>query len=57
MLFRSGKKTLEDIDWVTKIMESEFSNQFVEKVKEIAQKVSENADSKTIVEAVLSIFQ
>ncbi|MCI9508819.1 MAG: DUF697 domain-containing protein [Angelakisella sp.] len=52
-----GKKTLEDIDWVTKIMESEFSNQFVEKVKEIAQKVSENADSKTIVEAVLSIFQ
>lgn len=52
-----GKKTLDDIDWVTKVIESKLSNQFIEKVSDVIKKVSENADSKTIVEAVLSIFQ
>ena len=52
-----GKKTLDDIDWVTKVIESKLSNQFIEKVSNVIKKVSENADSKTIVEAVLSIFQ
>lgn len=53
---RSGKKTMEDIDWVTKVVESKLSNQFVEKVTEIVRAVTEQSDKKAIAAAVLALF-
>ena len=53
---RSGKKTMEDIDWVTKVVESKLSNQFVEKVAELIKTATDQADKKTVVAAVLELF-
>lgn len=53
---RSGKKTMEDIDWVTKVVESKLSNQFVEKVAELIKTATDQADKKNIIAAVLELF-
>lgn len=53
---RSGKKTMEDIEWVTKVVESKLSNQFVEKVAELIKTATDQSDKKTIVAAVLELF-
>ena len=54
---RSGKKTMEDIEWVTKVVESKLSNQFVEKVAELIKTATDQSDKKTIVAAVLELFK
>lgn len=50
-----GNKKEEDIDWVKRIMES-ITNDFVEKVKMVIQKVGNKEDKESIVQAVLEIF-
>ena len=50
-----GKKTLEDVDWVTKLMESKLSPDFVEKVKGILDN-ADSMDSKSLVESVVALF-
>lgn len=51
-----GNKTLSDIAWVTKLLESKMSTEFIEKVKTIVVDLKENEDSKKVVEKILKSF-
>lgn len=51
-----GKKSVTDIDWVKKVMESKFSSQFQETVKTIAEKMAENMDKQKISEIITDLF-
>lgn len=50
-----GKKTVEDIDWVKKVMESKFSSQFVDAVKLAAEKITDGADKKEIAKIIMEM--
>ncbi len=52
-----GAKTVEDINWVTKVAESGLSSDLIGKVKDIAAKVSDKTDSKDIVKMVMELFK
>lgn len=47
-----GKKTVEDIEWVTKVIESKLSMEFVEKVKTIIMEAGNNPDIKKVLETI-----
>jgi len=51
-----GKKTTEDIDWVTKMLESKLSGQFIEKAAKAVGKLTDKADAKSIAKVVLDLF-
>ena len=51
-----GNKTVEDIDWVKKLLESKLSAQFIEKVTEILKKVTDGTDTKEIVKEVIDLI-
>lgn len=51
-----GKKSFEDIDWVTKLLESKLSIEFVDKVKTIITEAGDKIDSKTIAKLISSLF-
>ena len=51
-----GKKTVEDIDWVKKVMESKLSTEFIEKVTLAAKQITENTDKKVIGKIILELF-
>lgn len=48
-----GKKTVEDIDWVTKVMESKLTMELVERVKDIMKEFGDEPDVKKVIEALL----
>jgi len=48
-----GKKTVKDIDWVTKVMESKFTMELVERTKAAIIEFGEEPDAKKILEAFL----
>ena len=52
----SGKKTVEDIDWVQKLIESQFSSQFIDKAMKIVQMMTEKADKNAVKEAIFELF-
>lgn len=51
-----GKKSVEDIDWVRKIMESKLSGKFIEKVTDILQQIADNTDLQTIAKEIAKAF-
>lgn len=51
-----GNKTLDDIDWVKKIIESKLTTDLIEKVKTVAEKVTDSTDKKSIGKIILSEF-
>ena len=51
-----GNKTVQDIDWVTKILESRFSAEFIRKAQEAIEKLSDTTDRKSIVKILLDLF-
>lgn len=51
-----GKKTTDDIDWVTKIIESKLSTQFIENVTAAIGKLTDKSDSKSIAKVIFDIF-
>lgn len=51
-----GKKSFEDVDWVTKLLESKLSNDFVDKVKTIITEAGDKIDSKTIGKLIFSLL-
>lgn len=51
-----GKKTVEDIDWAQKLMESKLSSQFIEKVTVIISNLSDKSDNKSISNVILDSF-
>lgn len=48
-----GKKTVEDIDWVTKVMESKLTMELVERVKAVLKELGDEPDVKKVLEALL----
>ncbi len=52
-----GKKTVEDIDWVRKVMESELSSKFIGYVKSIMEKITQNTDENTIAHIIADTFK
>jgi hypothetical protein len=52
-----GKKTVEDIDWVKKVIESKLSKELLEKVKTVAEKISDNTDQKSIGKFIMDVFE
>lgn len=52
-----GKKSVTDIDWVKKVMESKLSAQFIETVKVVTEKLSENSDNKTVAKVISEVFK
>ncbi len=48
-----GKKTVEDIDWLTKVLESKLTSELVEKIKKIVKEMGENPDVKSVLESLL----
>jgi uncharacterized protein (DUF697 family)/GTP-binding protein EngB required for normal cell division len=51
-----GKKTVEDIDWIKKVIESKLSKELLEKVKTVAEKISDNTDQKTIGRSIMDVL-
>lgn len=51
-----GKKTVEDIDWVKKVMESRLSTEFINKVTFVAKQITETTDKKAIGKIILEAF-
>lgn len=51
-----GNKTVNDIDWIKKVMEVRLDNEFIAKVTCILESMTENMNQKEIVEKILSIF-
>ena len=51
-----GKKTLDDVDWFKKIIESKLTTSFFEKVKAALEKIGDSTDSKTIGKILAEIF-
>lgn len=55
-----GEKTITDIDWIKKFMESKLSNEFVNKVQKAIAEISESGGGKNITklitEVVLQLF-
>lgn len=49
-----GNKSLDDIDWVTKFLESKLTLEFIEKIKKILDELEDTEDSKKIIEKILS---
>lgn len=52
-----GKKTVEDIDWVKKVMESRLSTEFINKVTSAAKQLAETTDKKAIGKVILEAFK
>ncbi len=50
-----GNKTINDIDWVKKLIESKLSSAIVEKAKPILEKLKDSSDSKAILKTVLEL--
>lgn len=52
-----GKKSVADVDWVKKVMESKLSSEFVDSVANLAKKVTENTDKKIIATTISNAFK
>ncbi len=48
-----GNKTVEDVDWVTKVIESKFAVELVERVKSAIDECGDNLDIKKVLENVV----
>lgn len=53
----TGKKTAEDIDWVTKVIESKLSTEFIETTTAVIRKVTDKTDQKTIAKYIMEMFR
>ena len=51
-----GKKSVNDIDWVTKFFESKLSLEFVEKVTPMLKELGDNVKPKDIAKAIIKLF-
>ena len=51
-----GKKTVADIDWVKKVIESKLSVEFIEKVADMLKKVTDETNVKDFVREILKLF-
>jgi len=52
-----GNKSVADIDWVKKVLESKLSSQFINTVIEIAEKINQNNDNNVIASIITDAFK
>ncbi|MFA7660418.1 MAG: GTPase [Anaerovoracaceae bacterium] len=52
-----GNKTVGDIDWVKKVMESKLTSQFVDAVKAALEKITDSTDKKDIAKIIIDVFK
>ncbi|MEA5040507.1 MAG: GTPase [Clostridiaceae bacterium] len=52
-----GEKSVTDIDWVTKIIESKFKSQFAEKIKLVAGKIADKSGKHTISQIITDLIK
>ncbi|GAB1476799.1 hypothetical protein MASR2M70_16350 [Bacillota bacterium] len=52
-----GEKSIDDVDWVTKVMEAKFTNQFMDIIKKISESITENMDKDTIIKIIGGIMK
>ncbi len=52
-----GNKSVEDINWVTKVAESQLSGELIGKVKDVAERVTDKTDSKELVKMIMELFK
>lgn len=52
-----GKKTVDDIDWAEKIVNEKLSASFVEKVKDIVEKMANSADKQSAEKNITETFK
>ena len=51
-----GNKSLEDIDWVKKLIETKLSQAFIDKATKALQELADGADPKAVAGTVLKLF-
>ncbi len=51
-----GHRNLAEIDWVRKLIESEFSSQLVDVIKKVAGKIGSGTDKKDIAKIIAEVF-
>jgi len=51
-----GKKSVADIDWLKKVLESKLSTTFTDTVKTIAENITQNTDGKAIASIISDAF-
>ena len=51
-----GKKTMDDIDWGKKILESKLANETMDKIKKVVGQVSQSSDNQSIAEIISKVF-
>ena len=52
----SGKRTMEDPDWIEKIMEDKAAKKVVDQMTDVVTNLPKNADKKAIMEVILDAF-
>src|SRR5690625_83766 len=52
----TGEKSVEDLDWITRVIENQLSNQFLEKVTVAIEKIQENGDMKNMSKLISSLI-
>ena len=52
-----GKKSLKDIEWASKIVESKFNSEFVEKILQCLKKASEKGNIKELGDIINEVFK
>ncbi|MGI6545928.1 MAG: GTPase [Fastidiosipilaceae bacterium] len=52
-----GNRSVTDIDWVTKIIESKFASEFPEKIDLLLERMSDKTDNNSIVKNILNLFK
>jgi uncharacterized protein (DUF697 family)/GTPase Era involved in 16S rRNA processing len=52
-----GKRSVEDIDWVKKVIESKFSSRFIDVVQNVSQKVTNDTDKKSIAKIIVEVIK
>lgn len=52
-----GNKSISDIDWVKKIIESKLSSQLIDNLIALADQISDKTDLKSIAQAILDAFK
>ena len=52
-----GNKTIEDIDWVTKVLESRMSTEIIDGAKNTLQQVEDEMDLKAIAKQIVNFYK
>lgn len=50
-----GQKSVTDIDWVKKLIESKFSSQFTDSIKAVVENITKDTDKKAIAQIITDV--